>query len=369
MNLLVDAHVFDHAHEGSRTYIYELYRRVVKLNPDITFYFVSYDPIPVENLTKEDNAIHVKLNSQNKYVRLLWEFPKIIKNRKIDFAHFQYISPWLKTCKEIVTIHDILFLDFPQYFSLRYRLVNGFLFKRSALRSELLLTVSQYSKYALSSHYGISLSKIHITPNAVALDNNLSGVSSEIEVLIKDKYILYVSRIEPRKNHIVLLQAFFNSIAASKDYKLIFVGRKDIEVPQLNQYLSNLSPKNLEKIIWLNNISNSDLSTIYKNAELFVYPSLAEGFGIPPLEAAIHEIPVLCANVTAMKDYSFFGEGLFDPSNVDELSSKINTIIEKGRDLKSLKLIKLKVLELYSWDRSAQIFGQLINEKFISYDV
>ena len=85
----------------------------------------------------------------------------------IDYAHFQYVIPPIKKCKYIVTIHDVLFLDFPQYFPFLYRLKNNLLFKYSAKKSDIVLTVSQYSKERIEMHFNIN--DVKIIPNAVDL--------------------------------------------------------------------------------------------------------------------------------------------------------------------------------------------------------
>lgn len=116
MNLLVDCHVFDGKFQGTRTYIQGLYQSLIKYK-NINFFFAAQD---VDNLKKyfgdNSNVHYISLKSGSSIKRLAIEFPQIVKKYKIDFAHYQYISPLTKCCKEIVTVHDLLFLDYPQFF-------------------------------------------------------------------------------------------------------------------------------------------------------------------------------------------------------------------------------------------------------------
>ena len=153
MNILVDAHIFDDKHQGTRTYLKGLYSELIVIAENWHFFLVAQD---IENLKKEfgvhKNVTYLPLKSQNKFYRLLIELPLIIKRNRIDYAHYQYISPPIKNCKQIVTIHDILFeqKEFKSFFPLKYRIINSTLFKTSARRADILLTVSEYSKRKIS---------------------------------------------------------------------------------------------------------------------------------------------------------------------------------------------------------------------------
>lgn len=212
MNLLVDAHVFDDVHQGSRTYIKGLYGELIRLMPETSFFLASYN---TANLQKEfgshANVRYIQLK-QSKIFRLLFEFPFIIRDYKIDYAHFQYISPPYKNCKQIVTTHDILFKDFKNLFPLKYRILNDILFRISAKKADVLFTVSEYSKQRISQHYKIPAIDIGVTTNGISRDFLAETINNnEADLKLKydlKNYILYVSRIEPRKNHLLLLEAF-----------------------------------------------------------------------------------------------------------------------------------------------------------------
>lgn len=360
MRLLVDCHCFDFKiSQGITTYIEGIYRYLPSISPDIDFYFVARDIHKIKTIFGDDINIHyIKLSSKNRLYRLLFEIPNIIKKHKIDIAHFQYVSPLLKNCKTIVTLHDILFLDYPQYFPFSYRLFKGFTFKLSAKRADLLCTVSGYSRKQISKHYGIDENKIKITPNAVSED--FYSIEGDKPKKYPDKYILYVSRIEPRKNHIAIVKAFERLNLANEGYSLVFIGKETVATPELHQYLENISNDIKGHILIIPQASFSDLKLWYKYASLFIYPTAAEGFGIPPIEAGAAGIPVICNNATAMSDFSFFGENLI---NIDENNILDNRIMKclSNNNTSDLKFVSQKINSTYNWHTIASNFNNLLN--------
>ena len=132
LKLLVDAHTFDENHQGIRTFLKGIYGTdAVNSSNNLMIYLASHN---IDNLKKEfkdqSNFKFIKLKFRNKYIRLLYELPKIIAEHSFDYIHFNYYLPFFlnRKCKYIVTIHDVLFIDFPKYFPVKYRLINSFLF-------------------------------------------------------------------------------------------------------------------------------------------------------------------------------------------------------------------------------------------------
>lgn len=358
MRLLVDAHVLDGKYQGTRTYIEGIYRNMVR-HEDIEFYFAAVDTDNLERTFGAASNIHyVKLKSRSKMERLAVEFPLIIRKHGIDCAHFQYISPLVKTCKEIVTIHDLLFLDYPEYFPWMYRVKNKFLFRRSARRADLLLTVSPFSRDEIVRHFCIPEGAIKITPNGVTLLASGMALPDVKNKFGLDRFIMTVSRIEPRKNHQLLLQAWVELKLYEQGIKLVFVGAKDMANKAFSSYYG-LLPQTVKDNVVMVAASYPELMALYKTADLFVFPSLAEGFGIPPLEAAAMGCPVLCSNQTAMADFDFFGECLFHPCNIEELKTKMVAVL--NGTLSSQKAF----IDKYDWALIADNFYNMLKHNIL----
>jgi len=371
IKLFIDAHCFDNEFQGTRTFIKEIYRQFCKKTNGIDYYLGAFD---IRNLKKEfdfiPSANFIKYKSTNSFIRIFSEIPEILKENKIDVAHFQYISPFRKYCKYIVTTHDILFNDFTTEFSLLYRLSRNFIFKHSIRRADIKTTVSAYSQNRLVHHYGLSKNDLHVVPNGVSEKFYEAYNKVDSQTYVKTtygvaKFILYVSRVEPRKNNILLLQAYLEAKLHEKGFALVFIGKTSISSEILDDTLIKM-PEAAKKLFYrIEQVNENDLLKFYQAAELFVYPSKAEGFGIPPLEAAALEVPVLCSNKTAMSDFAFFDENFFNPENKSELLLKMNRILS-GQDKTDYGNISAIIKTKYSWSRSAEILYNLLKNEYVS---
>jgi len=356
-NIFVDAHAFDCGFEGLTTYIYGLYTSLVN-NKNITVTFCVSNSENLKTYFPQSNVHFVKPKFKNRYLQMLLGYPLQIKN--YDFAHFQYYVPPIKNCRYIVTIHDILFIYFKKYFSCFQRLLYKFLFNYSAKKSDIVLTVSAYSQKSISKEFLIAENKIYIIPNAVK-------ENSKININVKEKYnignyIHCVSRFEKRKNHISLLKAYIN-LELYKNYDLVFIGKYENNYFENYKNLLQIIPKNISQHIhFFQNITNDELNAFYQQSSCFVYPSFAEGFGIPPLEAGINNCKVLCSNQTAMADFDFF-KYQFNPNNTGELEQKLKEIIIDENY--PFEEIKRSILKKYNWDKNAEDFFNILKNTLV----
>jgi glycosyltransferase involved in cell wall biosynthesis len=346
IKILVDAHYFDGFYAGATTYLKGLYSELVK-SDQLEIHLAARNIEKLKENFPDPRFRFVKLESNSNIKRLLFEFPKIIKQGKFDYAHFTYFVPFIKRCKYIVTIHDLVFIDFPEFFSLKYRIGRTIMFYFSSIMADELLTISNYSKNSIIKYFRIKSEKIFLTPCA-SFFQNAQNINEER--IFKDDYLLYVSRIEPRKNHISLMKAFVD-LSLFDTYFLIFIGKESIKVPEINNYLSTVSENVKRKIIFIENVSEAELFNYYQFASLFIFPSLAEGFGIPPLEALSMRTKVICSDKTSMQEFDFLEGYQFNPNNLESLKEKIvQTLQDKNYPFEK---IITRAKEKYSWDQAA----------------
>lgn len=351
-SILVDAHCFDGNGQGMVSYLQGLYKQLLK-NKEYDITFACHNIEKLRNFF-DVNVKIIRIPKKNAWYRLLIFFPKILRKYRFDFVHFQYMIPFFlnKNVKYVTTIHDIIPIDFPAYYSFFYRLKVNCFFRKTAKKSDILLTVSEYSKKRISKKFHVDENNIFITPNAVK-DVFESELNEILENKINGRYILFVSRIEKRKNHITLLKAFVEG-DFYQNYFLVFVGTYNEEINLLDQYLISLDSNIRSKVIFLSGLSDKELACVYSKASLFVYPSIAEGFGIPPLEAAMYSVKVVCSNSTAMSDFIFFKKYAFNPLDTQELVQKMkNALVDSNYPHKE---IKKQIREKYSWEESAAVF-------------
>lgn len=364
LKILIDCHVFDKGFQGTRTYIQGLYLELIK-DKTKHFYFAASDIDVLKNtFGQQDNISFLKYKSKNPFTRLLFEIPVIIFKNKIDFAHFQYRVPPIKICKYIVTIHDVLFEDFPKDFPMATSIQNFITYKFSAKISDIVFTVSEYSKHQIEKYLQIK--------NVIVMPNGVEDIFFEEydkkqiqEKVFKEfglqNYLIYVSRWEPRKNHHLVLKSFLN-LKLYENYHLVFIGDETFKNKEYENLFLSLDADIKAKIITFKKIEFSKMLLLLRGATVSVYPSKAEGFGIPPLESVAAKIPTICSNSTAMADFDFFEEYLFNPSIENDLDEKLKNILKKNNY--NIEYKRNCIKQRYNWRVSASIYDKSL-EKFI----
>ena len=243
---------------------------------------------------------------------------------------------------QVVTIHDLAFIRHSEWFSKSYYFFYSKLTPLVAKQAKKIITVSAFSKQEIVALLNISPSKINVVPNAV------TSLISEVNVVKSaSKYMLAVSSLDPRKNYARLISAFLK--ADIKDYKLLLVGSK---YKHFNTDFSEFEMN--EKVDFLGYVSDTELAALYKNADVFIYPSLYEGFGIPPLEAMSSGCPVIVADIASLRETCGNAAIYVNPYNVSDMSEAI-------RKLAYNEVLRNELIQLgkqnclrFSWQTSAK---------------
>jgi glycosyltransferase involved in cell wall biosynthesis len=366
LTIFVDAHSVDKGYHGTHTFLRRLYGEVMRQYPELDIYFGTYDPeaIKVAFPGLDDDRILPYSRVRPTFLRFLYDIPRYIRKYRFDYVHYQYLGvPWKTAGRTIVTLHDVLYEDYPRDFPMGYRLLRKFLFSGSLRNADIKTTVSDYSRNRISEHYRVPTKEIHVIPNSVDCPKVCSS-REDAEAWVQRKYgvanfILYVSRVEPRKNQILLLEKYLNLGLHSQGVQMVFIGAKGIHVPRWKKMLK------AEKgtVHWFQKVDQEDLAAFYTACRLFIYPSRAEGFGIPPLEAALCLAPVLCSRSSAMSNYHFFEPYTFDPGRGEELEEKLLDMIQHPPGPGFLQKVSEQVTQSYSRLESARIFHSLIQQR------
>jgi len=366
LKIFVDGYLLNKEYQGTKTYLKELYKEFSVKNKDISIFIGCFEDAEIiKEFESYTNINWIFYKSTNRFIRMFFELPKLIKEHNFHYAHFQYLIPFVrnKSTKYITTIHDIIFNDYKDQFSFSYRIVRNFLFKYSARKTDLLLTVSDYSKERIKNVYKIDNKPIYVVANAVSKDYFEPYDKNVSKDYISNKYgigrfVLYVSRIEPRKNHHKLLKIFFD--LKLEDIALVLIGNSSINNAEFSKYVNELTDDQKKLFFHLKNIDEEDLKEFYRACDIFVYPSLAEGFGIPPLEAAATKSNVICSKSTAMKEFDFFSPYHLDPTNDEQLGKALKDLNIQTRNEDRLIKISELVKNNYSWESSAKKMSQII---------
>lgn len=331
LKLGVDFHAFDGKFQGSRSHLIGLYRAMIAISPEIQFIFFLEKIDDLSKLAGFDlpNVTCVRMRTRNPIVRLGWQLPILRRRYAIDVMHTQYIVPFWGMKKTIVTIHDVLFEPYPQFFTRFFVWRSKLLFRWSATVADAVMTVSDYSRSEISARYHIDKSSIGLLLNAV--DGNLfHSTPCEYEHAVLQRrhlnagrYILSVGRIEPRKDHATLLRAYARQ--GSIESPLVIVGQRDFGCGNFEDALREL-PENCDVRV-LSDVSDEELPILMRYAQLFVYPSLAEGFGMPPLEAMACGVPVITTDTTALPEVVGDAGLTFRSGDHTDLADKIRLLL------------------------------------------
>lgn len=371
ISLFIDAHSFDREYQGTHVFISELYGALSKTHPEIELYAGAQQVEKLQSALPFLRAGNILPYNKHRLgiSRYVTDIPAFIKKYRFDFAHFQYLAPPTRSaCKYIVTLHDILFHDLGGQFPLAYRMGRGYLFRRSMKKASIRTTVSAYSRHRIAHHYGLPSGKVHVIPSGVYPSFGEKISREEAIALVQQKFgvqdfILYVSRIEPRKNQDLLLKKYLSLELYRQNIPLVFVGKESIPIAAFRRQLAALTPEQKKFVHWHEQLSFHDLQAFYKAGKLFVYPSKGEGFGVPPLEAAICGMPVLCSNATAMSDFDFFDPWRFDPANENELEKGLLGMLATPPSHGRLQRIAENIKQRYNWERTAEKFYSLLQNQ------
>lgn len=267
-------------------------------------------------------------------------------------VNFTGIGP-IALKNKIMTIHDLGFMVNPKWYSSSYILLYKTLTPLSAATSLKILTVSEFSKNEIIRLLNIEKEKIAVIYNAVSSSFTKPDTNPQEK---KEKYILAVSSIDPRKNFAALLQAF--SMLEDTDLKLYIIGGQNriysTSVEQLSAHIPS------EKIKWLGRVTDAELKHYYHHALCFVYPSLYEGFGIPPLEAMATGVPVVVSDIPPIREVCGDAALYADPLNPKDIARKIALLLH-DKDLQcELREKGRSRYKKFNWNQSAQALSAII---------
>jgi glycosyltransferase involved in cell wall biosynthesis len=300
----IDAHVITGKFQGTRTTLLSLLQALARLSPSHDIVVYTEDPVQAATVVGSTSFAYRTLAHSGPIKRLLKTFPRLLREDRADVAVFQYNTPIFGPAKRIVFIHDILPITHPQFFPLVNRLRIWLFFTLSVRRSALVIVVSEYTRQMVQSYYKLPAERVHIVLNGPSFPSATYTTSKCPE---RPRYILTVGRIEKRKNIALLVEAFRRADVPA--VRLVIVGAHDLGYG----YRFPDDPRIENKV----GLDDDALVKLYREASLFVYPSAAEGFGIPLLDALLFGIPTIASDQTAMKEIATGIALTFDPVRPD----------------------------------------------------
>jgi glycosyltransferase involved in cell wall biosynthesis len=358
---------------GIGTYVRNLVRELARQDHDDVFVLLCR-PGDVDFVRALGPCFEACVERAGNYsVREQISVPLALRRSKVDLFHApHYVVSPLTRVPFVVTIHDCIHLRFPQYLPNRRALLYArTMMQLAARRARRVLTVSQASKLDILHYLHIPADKVEVVPNA--LDERLATPPTEAEIarvrerfLLTSPFVLYTGNIKPHKNIDRLIEAYalLRRRGGFDHVKLLIIGEEVSKYPNLRRLVHRfqLHPH----VRFFGFVPDETLAALYRLASVFVFPSLYEGFGLPPLEAMAAGAPVITSNVSSLPEVVGDAALLIDPTDPQAIADAMARVLgDEGlrRDLVARGHERVKA---FSWERSVarirQIYADVVRE-------
>jgi glycosyltransferase involved in cell wall biosynthesis len=282
------------------------------------------------------------------------QFPKLLRKNRIDIVHsLGYVSPLFAPCSSIVTIHDINYRAFGDAMPISRRWALAFFVKESARRANRVITVSEFSQREILKAFNLPSNRVIVTHEAPRISSKLNTnedllVPTFNRLGIKCPYIIAFSSQSPNKNIPRLLSAFSYAREQYKlPHQLVLVGHQPVD------QLLNFIPSD-DAILFTGYLDDSTLQTVLSHAQILVFPSLYEGFGLPVLEAMVSGVPVVCSDKASLPEICGDAVEFFDPLSVKDMAKKIVQVVLDPVLQEILREKGFKNVKRFSWEKAAR---------------
>ncbi|WP_288397480.1 glycosyltransferase family 1 protein [uncultured Acinetobacter sp.] len=332
---------------GVQRFAIEISKSLSKKRHDIIFLVPSLDFVIDKSFLNEFNIREIKGGAGH-----FWEqftLPKYLKSLDNPLLINLCNTAPIFYKNKISTIHDVTFLRYPESYSFKFRIFYNFLVPMVIKSSEKLLTVSKFSKDDISKEYNLDKNKINVIYNAVS-----DIFYPPAKIKSEKTYALAVSSPNKHKNFPNLINAFLKS-NVNLDLKIIGSLSN-----AFNDQISFVS--NDPRIKFLGRVSDKELIELYQNAKFFIFPSLYEGFGIPPLEAQACGCPVISSNAASLPEVLEESAFYFEPNDINAIKSAIELVNLDTVLMGKLVIDGYENIKRFSWDKSAQKLNEIIDQ-------
>lgn len=363
MKIAVDIREVNHEKTGKGWYTFSLVQELIRMDHKNHYLLYTDAADSGKNSFKSAKNVEIRLIQSKPWQ---WHFKvlKDLQEQKVElfFAPNSYIIPALapKSLKTVITVHDLVAFLFPSAHHRKAVIIERLTLKRALKKAKSIFVVSENTKKDLLKRFKYPPSQIHLTPcapsdffkNSKPAKDHKSIQSIREKLHLPTKFILAVGTLEPRKNFSTLIKSFVIVKRKYPEYKLVIVGKKGWQYGHIAAALKHYK---LEKdVIFTGYLEDEHLQQVYSLAEVFVFPSLYEGFGIPPLEAMCCGCPVVSSNVASLPEVIGEAGLLIDPKNAHKMAEAISSLISNDH-IRSMFIERGKSqADKFSWRESAQ---------------
>jgi glycosyltransferase involved in cell wall biosynthesis len=356
MRFAVDAHAIGRHLTGNEVYVRSLLKGFAGVDQESEF--ITY-------LSMQDAEswvppqFPVRRISVNPFVRLGCDFALKLRRDRPGLLHVQYTAPLSCPVPIVVSVHDVSFLEHPDYFPFYRSLQLRMTVRRTIQKATRILSGSEFSRDAIARAYNLDPERIAVVPNAAAdcyhpVRREAALVQVAERFGLATPFILAVGDLQPRKNHRGLIESFTSLIQSHPHlpHRLVLAGKETWFAGRV--YAAAGESGVGDRIRFLGFVSDDDLLHLYNACELFCFPSYYEGFGLPVLEAMACGAPVCCSNTSAVPEVADGAALLFNPYNTDEITRAMLDLILLPELKVRMRRLGLQRATQFSWRKTAQ---------------
>ena len=285
-----------------------------------------------------------------------WQIPNLLKDYKIACYHSPYyLMPYRLRAPTILTLYDLIPQKYPEYVSFKARLMVNNLTKVAMRYSDQFIAISEATRHDFLEAFALNPELVTAVP--LAADPKFTPQPQSAVEKVRSKYqlppnyVLYLGINKPHKNLINLVKAWHQlQVETSLPHVLVIAGAWDSRYPEAKEWVTE---QNVPNIQFIGPVQDTDLPTLYSGADLFVFPSIYEGFGLPVLEAMACGTAVTCSNSSSLPEVGGDAVLYFDPTNVEEIKQQILTLLHDDQDREVNSQKGLIQAAKFSWHKTA----------------
>ena len=347
--IIINARFLTQRITGVQRYAIEMSRALKKLDPSIRF-------VAPQNIMHHDIAKELDVELVGRLTGHAWEqieLPHYLKRSGLPLLLSLATTAPLRYKRKIVTLHDLSIWHFPQAVSWKFRLLYRFLLPRVVASSLHVTTVSNFCKNDIAEKFDTSPGRLSVIYNASSFSGQKTGDERDDR-----RVLIAVGSLQPYKNIAGLLEAFrlFKESGAT-GYVLKLVGGIDRNVFKDNSLVQMIDAA--DDIEMTGYVSDEDLLALYGTATAFVFPSLFEGFGLPPLEAMACGCPVIASNAASIPEVCGDAAVYFDPEDANEMAQRMAEVVANPALRSKMSAAGYVNAARFSWDKSAKLMYEL----------
>jgi glycosyltransferase involved in cell wall biosynthesis len=329
MNIAIDVHSLGTQAGGNETYFRQLIHSLATAPVENRYTLFHTHPAALGVRPEDPRFSYVQIPA-NPISRIGFSLPRKLRQLKPDVFHCQYIQPPFGNVPTVLAIHDLAHENFPQFFHPLERVRLQKLVRWSAGRADHIVTISRFSAQDISKRYQVPPEKISVTYLAASEDFHPREKDACREKLarsyaIDSPFILYVGRLQARKNLPRLVEAYARARQHGVTEKLVLVGKKDFQFDQLLARIRDLGVES--SVIFPGYVAGEDLPLFYNAAEVFVFPSFFEGFGLPVVESMASGLPTITSFGSSLEEVSGDAALLIDPLDTAAIAEALERVL------------------------------------------